>query len=149
MKFSDIDSQQWEELKPYLDTCLLPVTGLSGVEQPWQAAQSLERLRDALDLIEIPYQGRVVTYPAFHYIDTDDDASLLLNRVCQRLKTAGFKYVIVVTVGDPFGKMTIPAADIHMDGADLDAWPPDRIRTSIESLWHGETEQGADNERIK
>lgn len=138
MKFSDIEAEQWEELRPYLDTCLLPVTGLSGSEQPWQAVQSLERLRDALDLLEIPYQGRVVTYPAFHYADMEDDTAAMLNRVCSRLKTTGFKYVIVVSIGHELGKLTLPAATLHIEAEDAKNWPHSRIRTSVESLWRGE-----------
>ena len=68
MKFSDIDKEQWPELKPYLDTVLLPVTGLSGDEQPWEATRGLEKLRDLIDAVEIPFHGRVVIYPAYHYI---------------------------------------------------------------------------------
>ncbi|MGO4375464.1 DUF2487 family protein, partial [Paenibacillus sp. MCAF20] len=67
MKFSEIEKEQWEELRPYLDTCLLPVTGMDGSEQPYEATEWLERLRDIMDLIEIPFKGRVVTYPACHY----------------------------------------------------------------------------------
>ena len=67
MKFSDIEEQNWEQLAPYLDTCLLPLTGLDGTEKPWQATNALEKLRDFLDLIEIPFRGRIVTYPAAHY----------------------------------------------------------------------------------
>lgn len=94
MKFSEIRQAQWQELKPYLDTCLLPVTGLDGSEEPWQAGDNLERLRDLLDLIEVPYHGRVVTYPAYHYTD-DEQIEASLSRICQRLKESGFRYVII------------------------------------------------------
>lgn len=94
MKFSDIDKEQWPELKPYLDTVLLPVTGLSGDEQPWEATRGLEKLRDLIDAVEIPFHGRVVIYPAYHYISkTTIEADL--QHICSRLRAGGFKYVIV------------------------------------------------------
>ncbi|AEI41367.1 DUF2487 family protein [Paenibacillus mucilaginosus] len=99
MKFSEINEGQWEELRPYLDTCLLPVTGLSGAESPWKAARELEHLRDALDLLEIPFKGRTVTYPALHFTpagDTETIRSLLL-QVCSGLRSEGFRYVVLVT----------------------------------------------------
>jgi 23S rRNA (pseudouridine1915-N3)-methyltransferase len=97
MKFSDISKEEWDGLQPYLDTCLLPVTGLTGNEQPWQATEALEKLRDALELIEIPYKGRLVTYPALHYIQGTDIA-VQINSLSLRLKEAGFVYVIVLTI---------------------------------------------------
>lgn len=69
MKFSDIEEQTWDELRPYLDTAVLPVTGLNGGETPWEATRELEYLRDALDLIEIPFKGRIVTYPATIFLN--------------------------------------------------------------------------------
>ncbi|MGG2200489.1 MULTISPECIES: DUF2487 family protein [Paenibacillus] len=100
MKFSEIESGNWSELQPYLDTCVLPVTGLDGSESPWEAAAALEDLRDVLDLIEIPFKGRIVTYPAMHYIGTGQAAASarkLIEDVCARLKDAGFRYVVLVS----------------------------------------------------
>ncbi|WP_426453600.1 DUF2487 family protein [Paenibacillus sp. S-38] len=99
MKFSEINEGQWEELRPYLDTCLLPVTGLTGAESPWQAARELEHLRDALDLLEIPFKGRTVTYPALHFTPAGDTVTLrsLLQQVCTGLRSEGFRYVVLVT----------------------------------------------------
>jgi 23S rRNA (pseudouridine1915-N3)-methyltransferase len=96
MKFSDVNTQSWNDLRPYVDTCLLPITGLSGLEQPWEAARALEELRDALDLFEIPYKGRVMTYPACHYIFADNGMEFL-NQICDQLKKSGFAYVIAVS----------------------------------------------------
>lgn len=98
MKFSDVESTSWEELRPYVDTCLLPVTGLDGKEQPWEATRALEQLRDALDCFEIPYKGRVLTYPAFHYIE-GEEGQALLERVCERLKQS-FPFVVLVSASE-------------------------------------------------
>ncbi|WP_028548646.1 DUF2487 family protein [Paenibacillus sp. UNC451MF] len=98
MKFSDVESTSWEELRPYVDTCLLPVTGLTGSEQPWEATKALEMLRDVLDCFEIPYKGRVLTYPALHYIE-GEEGRFLLEQVCERLKQS-FPYVILVSASD-------------------------------------------------
>ncbi|WJH37540.1 YpiF family protein [Paenibacillus sp. CC-CFT747] len=67
VKFSEIREEQWKDLQPYLDTCLLPITGLTGTESPWMTTEALEMLRDIMDLVENPYKGRLVTYPALHY----------------------------------------------------------------------------------
>lgn len=98
MKFSDITKQQWDELKPYLDTCLLPFTGLQGNESPWETTTALERLRDAMDTIEHPFKGRIVTYPAYHYhVEGSLPVSQHIDEICKRLKQGvGFSYVIVV-----------------------------------------------------
>jgi 23S rRNA (pseudouridine1915-N3)-methyltransferase len=97
LKFNDIASQEWNDLKPYLDTCLLPVTGLTGYEDPMQVTIALEQLRDVLEVIEIPYKGRVVTYPALHYI-AGAAASDQLDGIAHQLKKSGFRYIIVLTL---------------------------------------------------
>ncbi len=111
MKFSDIEEQNWEQLAPYLDTCLLPLTGLDGTEKPWQATNALEKLRDFLDLIEIPFRGRIVTYPAAHYELLEERASEKLDKLCSRLKTV-FRYVIVASAKPE-------AANLRLENADL------------------------------
>ncbi|NHN28703.1 DUF2487 family protein [Paenibacillus agricola] len=96
MKFSDVNEKSWDDLRPYVDTCLLPVTGLTGNELPWEATCALEDLRDALDLFEIPFKGRVLTYPALHYLKGGDNMEQI-NALCAQLKGSGFKYVITVS----------------------------------------------------
>mgnify|MGYP001156500601 CR=1 FL=1 len=111
MKFSDIERSDWEGLKPYLDTCLLPVTGLTGFEQPWEATAELEFLRDAMDCLEAPYKGRVVTYPAFHYVE-GPAAAEAVNSVCRKLKGAGFRYVVLMTANHAVAAVPYPDADL-------------------------------------
>ncbi|WP_127530733.1 DUF2487 family protein [Paenibacillus kobensis] len=113
MKFSEIESSQWEELKPYLDTCLLPVTGLTGLEQPDEVTAALEQLRDVMDAIEIPFKGRVVTYPACHYI-AEKSGSEFVDTLCQSLKQAGFRYVIVVSAKFGQSQLNPASADLFI-----------------------------------
>ncbi|NOU97534.1 DUF2487 family protein [Paenibacillus sp. LMG 31456] len=96
MKFSDVSQSSWQELRPYVDTCLLPVTGLTGSEKPWEAVQALEELRDALDCFEIPYKGRVLTYPAYHYT-LGEETSQMLKVVCSNLRANGFRYIVIIS----------------------------------------------------
>jgi 23S rRNA (pseudouridine1915-N3)-methyltransferase len=96
MKFSDVNEKTWDGLRPFVDTCILPVTGLTGKELPWEATCALEDLRDALDLFEIPYKGRVLTYPALHYV-TAASGTDAINLLCTLLKDNGFAFVILVS----------------------------------------------------
>lgn len=143
MKFSEISQSDWPDLKPYLDTCLLPVTGLSGTEEPWQATAALERLRDLLDAIEIPFKGRVVTYPALHYIVGDSwvrDLSL----VCRNLKECGFAFVIAIVAGEAVklsgeGVLLIADCDLLLEEADadqagLDSWKQ-QVNEQVKEMW--------------
>lgn len=136
MKFSEIDVQQWDELQPYLDTCLLPVTGMNGSESPPEATQCLEDLRDIMDLVEIPFKGRVVTYPACHY--TSDDQSSLEGWTAA-LKGIGFKYVILITA-NPRLRLLGRNADLVI-APDGDGKLPtqDDVSLRIRSLWNGKT----------
>lgn len=140
MKFSEIERERWDELKPYIDTVLLPVSGLTGAEQPWEATQALELLRDALDPLEQLYKGRVVTYPAIHYGESDEQLERLVSEMCARLAASGFRYCVVVSGNERFASfhpkeaslVIVPAAG---EGADFGSDYKARIRKAIESLW--------------
>jgi len=112
MKFSEIKKEEWPALKPYLDTCLLPVTGLVGSESPVEAAECLEKLRDVLDLIERPYRGRTVTYPAWHYVPDRDNLNTQLAASASKLREVGFRYVVVVAASDELGIGSAAGADL-------------------------------------
>lgn len=117
MKFSEITSEDWVELQPYLDTCLIPYTALTGQESPYETVSALERLRDFLDYVEIPFKGRVVTYPAVHY----SEAPYLqrLNELCSHLKAGGFTYVIVMTADEALIHTELPQADLVLSLPEL------------------------------
>ncbi|GKU79521.1 DUF2487 family protein [Paenibacillus sp. L3-i20] len=137
MKFSDITNDQWDELKPYLDTCLLPVTGMNGLEAPFEATECLESLRDIMDLVELPFKGRVVTFPACHYVSSGISFNSMLEEWCSNLKRSGFKFVILITA-----KSTL---SIQCENADLIIKPDqdgnvpsqEEIAGHIRNLWNG------------
>ncbi|MFD2701603.1 DUF2487 family protein [Paenibacillus shunpengii] len=110
MKFSEIRPEEWVEWKPYLDTCIIPYTGLTGQESPIEAVSALENLRDFLDIVETPFKGRVVTYPAFHY--TAEEHLNSLNDVCRQLKSSGFKFVIIMSTGQEINPTEVSASDL-------------------------------------
>jgi hypothetical protein len=112
MKFSEIKKEEWPALKPYLDTCLLPVTGLDGSESPVEAAERLEELRDVLDLIERPYRGRTVTYPAWQYAPDRERLDEQLAMSVERLREVGFRHVVIVTADDELGSGLRAGADL-------------------------------------
>ncbi|SDC41274.1 Protein of unknown function [Paenibacillus sp. UNCCL117] len=148
MKFSEIETAAWPELKPYLDTALIPVTGLEGSESPVEAADALEVLRDVLDLIEIPFKGRTVTYPAMHYTGGGQAAAaaqLLVQDACARMKLAGFRYVVLVTASpDDALEAGLRASEADLvlrltreDMARLGADAKRSIAESLTKLWLG------------
>ena len=142
MKFSDIEKDSWEELRPYLDTVLLPLSGLTGSEAPHEATEALERLRDALEPLETAYRGRVVTYPALHYAEDPAALADLADKLCSRLRAAGFRFCVVVTGKPELLALKIPNASavIGPDAPDPGA-PRELYRSKaariIETLWHG------------
>lgn len=135
MKFSDTNSSNWEEWKPYMDTCLLPVTGLAGSELPWQAALALELLRDYMIEIERKFKGRIVTYPAFHYWGMPG-AMPQLDRLCRQLREdAGFTYIVLMSAGEALSGLDKP------EGADLLLLHADRSQKGneaarIQEMWN-------------
>ncbi|WP_243711568.1 DUF2487 family protein [Paenibacillus sp. BK033] len=135
MKFSDIAEQQWDELKPYLDTCLLPVTGMTGLEQPHEATLALEKLRDVMDLIEIPFKGRIVTYPAMHYLNAES-AEALVTTTCRSLKESGFRFVIVISAKNQDG-LEYPDADLVIcPGGEGEAPTSANVSKAVQALWN-------------
>jgi len=138
MKFSEIEREQWEELQPYLDTCLLPLTGMDGSEQPYEATEWLEKLRDLMDMIEIPFKGRVVTYPACHYTSGDGHFAGMVVRLCESLKSSGFKYVIAVTTRRELAFDT-EAIDMWLaPNADMSLPEQTEVSGAVRSMWSGQ-----------
>ncbi len=139
MKFSDISSEEWEGLIPYLDTCVLPVTGLSGTEAPYEATAWLERLRDMLDLLEIPFKGRIVTYPAWHYVGDRKQLDEQVDAWCESMKRTGFRYFVAVTA-DPNLRLSSPAIDLWLQPNQDGSVPQQAyVSDAIRKLWSGES----------
>lgn len=137
MKFSELTAEQWAELQPYLDTAVLPMTGLTGAEMPYEATKQLERLRDVLDTIELPFKGRIVTYPAVQYGEWSAAAAEQLRTVSGNLRSVGFKHVVLASA------VHLPASG--ETGADLVVCPdadnglpdPGTVNESVRRLWLG------------
>jgi len=145
MKFSEIEKDSWEELRPYLDTALLPLSGLTGGEAPHEATEALERLRDALEPLETAYRGRVVTYPALHYAEDRDALARLADKLCARLRAAGFAHVVVVAGSPALLDLDIPNASAVIGPDPPNPNVPSELYRSkasriIEALWHGPSE---------
>jgi 23S rRNA (pseudouridine1915-N3)-methyltransferase len=132
MKFSEIDRERWPELQPYMDTCLLPLTGLTGEESPWQATEALERLRDLLDAAEIPFKGRIISYPAVQY--SLGGSLSEVDRLCKRLKSSGYRYVIAASAA--VGLAELSEADLILGPDEAGALPDAAdIAVRIRLLW--------------
>ncbi|MGG6309560.1 DUF2487 family protein [Paenibacillus macerans] len=140
MKFSELEASAWEELRPYLDTCLIPVTGLSGRELPYEVTEKLERLRDILDWVELPFKGRVVTYPSFQY--GAPSLAGLVNEVCRNVKSGGFVYAIVISADVEWSDDELPDADLIVTPQRFSglggAHPAGQVKAKIQQLWQSE-----------
>lgn len=141
MKFSEFDGERWAGMQLYFDTAILPVTGLAGSETPDEASAALERLRDLLDLVEIPFKGRTVTYPALHY--AADGAAI--GRIASGLKTAGFRYIIAVAL-DRSPASETPMVDLWITPDPDGSIPPAKaVSASVQAMWRkrGEMSENA------
>ncbi|KKO51939.1 DUF2487 family protein [Paenibacillus sp. DMB20] len=132
MKFSEVDEKTWPELQPYFDTCLIPYTGMTGAETPWEATMALERLRDFLDYVEIPFKGRVVTYPAMQY---GGQASVrLLNEICHKVKSTGFAYAIVMTADCKLTGEDVPESALVLSLPEIAASGTESVKEAVAGL---------------
>jgi 23S rRNA (pseudouridine1915-N3)-methyltransferase len=111
MKFSEISSEVWDANQMFLDTCLLPITALTGTETPMEITMALEKLRDVMEPIEVTFRGRLVTYPAFHYISEDNSFQTTLVDLTMKLKQTPFRYVLIVSTDNILEKIRVTSAD--------------------------------------
>ncbi|MDI4645509.1 DUF2487 family protein [Cohnella hashimotonis] len=134
MRFSEFDENNWSDLQPYLDTAVIPVTGLQGGERPPDAAELVGAAGDWLAPIESAFKGRTVTYPAHHYVGPGDEAPL--DAVCARLKSGGFKFVIVVSGKSGWDKTGVPSADLFACPTEEVSEPDaETLRRSVSEMW--------------
>lgn len=138
MKFSDIERSEWPSLQPYLDTAVLPLSGLAGTEGPCDATAALERLRDALDPIETALRGRIVIFPALHYMAEEDELAAFADRLCGRFREAGFRFCVVVAGPEGLASaLRIPAASAVIGpgpGEPASAYRA-KARSAVEAVW--------------
>lgn len=140
MKFSDFDSKTWEADGSFYDTCVIPYTGLQGTETPPEAVAALERQRDFLEMVEKPFQGRVVTYPAVQYAGADSIATI--NALCRKVKSIGFQYTVVLSANELLEERDIYESDLLLSlpglHADSAAAASLHVRREIQRLWQSE-----------
>jgi len=135
LKFNEINEEQWDELRPYFDTCLLPLTCLTGLEQPPEVTKALEQLRDVMDCIEKPFKGRVVTYPAIQYSTNQTDFVTIVNEICENLKNSGFAFVILITAKAQIYEHQFEKADLLITAENAFSQKP-ALSELIENMWN-------------
>ncbi|NQX44792.1 DUF2487 family protein [Paenibacillus tritici] len=137
MKFSDFDTKSWETDGHFYDTCVIPFSGLQGTETPPETVSLLERQRDFLELIEQPFQGRVVTYPAVQYAGPGSAA--LINELCRKVKSSGFQYAVVLSANERLSGEEIYESDLLLSlpeiAADSRTAVSTHVRGEIQGLW--------------
>jgi 23S rRNA (pseudouridine1915-N3)-methyltransferase len=135
MKFSELTSESWPDLQLYFDTCIIPVSGLTGAESPWEATDKVARTGQWLEPLEHTFHGRTVTMPAFHYYNGSSDDTEKLNGLCIQLRKSGFRYVIAIC-GQPLGLSEEVNADLVVQPASgIDEPDRSQIRKSVTELW--------------
>jgi 23S rRNA (pseudouridine1915-N3)-methyltransferase len=140
MKFNELTSESWPELQLYLDTCLIPVSGLTGAETPWEATDKVARTGQWLAPLEQAFHGRTVTMPAFHYNNGSSEDTERLNRVCLQLRKSGFRYVIAIG-GQPLGLSGKIKADLIVQPTtEEDELDVGQIRKWVTELWKQSSE---------
>ena len=72
-----------------------------------------------MDLAEIPFKGRLVTYPAVQYGNTEDIK--LLNEVCHNVKSSGFKFVVIMTADVELSIEDVPESTLVLSRRRLEA----------------------------
>ncbi|MBB6674119.1 DUF2487 family protein [Cohnella nanjingensis] len=136
MKFSELDDDTWAELQPFLDTALLPVSGLSGGETPAEAAEKIGRTGDWLSPLEASFRGRTVTLPASHYDGDPAGGAARLEALCASIKRQGYRHLIVVAGNGGWTEAQLPSADMILQPQAADEAPdPERIRQAVTALW--------------
>lgn len=137
MKFSDFDRKTWEADGHYYDTCVIPYSGLQGTETPPETVYALERQRDFLDMVEKPFQGRIVTYPAVQY--AGEGSTAMLNEVCRKVKSIGFQYAIVLSANEMLAAGELFESDLILClpaiAADSEISVSAYVRREIQTLW--------------
>ncbi|THF78390.1 DUF2487 family protein [Cohnella fermenti] len=139
MKFSEFSPEQWYDLLPYMDTCLIPVSGLTGEEPPHEATERIAGTGDWLQPLEAAFRGRSVTMPANHYVDvTNEDDIRRVSGLCERMRGLGFAFVVVVS-GRADWAAVPEDADLLIKPEEAGAEPdPDKLRQAIMALWKRE-----------
>ncbi|MCC3376506.1 DUF2487 family protein [Cohnella sp. REN36] len=136
MKFSELDEASWPDLQPFLDTALLPVSGLTALDSPPEAAEKIGRTGDWLSPLEEAFRGRTVTLPASHYDGDPAAGAARLEGLCAAIKRQGYRYVIVVAGGGGWSEAALPSADLIVQPSEPDEQPePERIRQAVTTLW--------------
>jgi 23S rRNA (pseudouridine1915-N3)-methyltransferase len=110
MKFSELNETQWVELAPYLDTCILPISGVDGTETPTEMVNKLSTLQKLIDEIEKDFRGRIVIFPAFHY-SNEGYAAQLINLI-SNIKNNHFAKVVCISSELESEKLVEFGADI-------------------------------------
>ncbi|TJY44330.1 DUF2487 family protein [Cohnella pontilimi] len=143
MKFSELDEAGWPDLQPYMDTCLLPVTGLTGEEAPWEMADLAALTGDWLYPLEQAFKGRTVTLPAFHYYDGSREAEERLAGLCGQFRSAGFRFVILVC-GRPGLLKAAAGADLIVGPNEGGESPdPEELHSAVAALWRKAAASGS------
>jgi len=134
MKFSEIGPESWPDLQPYMDTCLLPLSGLTGEESPFEATEAVASAGRWLTPLETAFRGRTVTMPAYHYGTDGPELVDELNRLIGLWKRAGFRYVVVVS-GRPM-RLDRLEADLYVRPGTEDEEPDGKaLAKAVADLW--------------
>jgi hypothetical protein len=131
MKFHEIKQSDWLQLQLYLDTCLLPLSGLDGTEAPDEMTRILEQLRDLMNPIETNFKGRIVTLPAVQYICTEKAEFISqVDEIASRYKRHHFRFVIAISANERLQDLKFSEVDLFINMSNVE-----NINQQLSQLW--------------
>ncbi|WP_168188858.1 DUF2487 family protein [Thermoflavimicrobium daqui] len=99
MRLMDMNTTEWQQFAPYIDTLCIPISSFSLQEKQLNRLQA-QRVEQITKRFEKKLMGRVLLLPPISYVGKDSSVFLsYLNEVMTDLSQLSFHYLILVIDG--------------------------------------------------
>ncbi|MDV2884345.1 YpiF family protein [Alkalihalophilus pseudofirmus] len=105
MKWQSSEMDKYLQSKEYVDTAIVPLIPISWQKEIKSTVAMGEFISIITQELERQFQGRVVLFPAFTYLETEnaEERTLRLKRWSEELKLGGMEHIVYAT-SDGFWK---------------------------------------------